>query len=35
MVKNELKDRARPGEERDLVFMSAVLSLSKSKDSSF
>lgn len=28
-------DQARDGEERDLVFMSAVQSLSKSKDSSF
>lgn len=35
MVKNELTDQAWDGEERDLDFMSVVLSLSKSKDSSF
>lgn len=35
MVTNEPTDQAQDGEERDLFFMSAVLSLSKSKDSSF
>lgn len=35
MVKNELTGQARDGEVRDLVFMSAVLSLNKSKDFSF
>lgn len=35
VVKNGLMDQAWDGEERDLVFMSAVQSLSKSKDSSF
>lgn len=34
-VKNELTDQAWDGEERDLGFLSLVLSLSKSKDSSF
>lgn len=35
MIKNELRSQAQNGEERDMFFMSAVLSLNKSKDSSF